>query len=82
MYTTFIAKSYNTDEQTHEAIKMSLGVSVIQHYKKYLDLPSFIGRDKKAYFVNMKEHIWARMQGWKEKLLSQAGKEVMIKAVI
>ena len=61
---------------------MSLGVPVIQHYEKYLGLPSFIGRDRKACFVNMKERIWARMQGWKEKLLSQAGKEVMIKAVI
>ena len=30
----------------------------------------------------MKERIWARMQSWKEKLLSQAGKEVMIKTVI
>ncbi|KAL0011042.1 hypothetical protein SO802_006150 [Lithocarpus litseifolius] len=28
----------------------------------------------------MKEQIWARMQGWKAKLLSQAKKEVMIKA--
>ena len=61
---------------------MSLGVPVIQHYEKYLGLASFIGRDKKACFVNMKEFIWARMQGWKEKLLSQVGKEVMIKAVI
>ena len=47
-----------------------------------MGLPSFIGRDKKACFVNMKEFIWARMQGWKEKLLSQVGKEVMIKVVI
>ena len=61
---------------------MSFGVPVIQHYEKYLGLPSFIGRDKKSCFVNMKERIWARMQGWKEKLLSQARKEVMIKAVI
>ena len=30
----------------------------------------------------MKEQIWARMQGWKEKLPSQAGKEVMKKAII
>ena len=28
------------------------------------------------------ERIWARMMGWKEKLLLQAGKEVMIKAII
>ena len=74
--------SRHNDEQTQKAIKMSLVVPVIQHYEKYLGLPSFIDRDKKACFVNMKERIWARMQGWKEKLLSQAGKEVMIKAVI
>ena len=61
---------------------MSLGVLVIQYYDKYLGMPSFISRDKKACFINMKERIWARMQGWKEKLLSQVGKEVMIKAVI
>lgn len=30
----------------------------------------------------VKERMWARMQSWKEKLLSQARKEVMIKAVI
>ena len=33
-------------------------------------------------FTKIKERIWVRMQGWKEKLLSQAGKEVMIKTVI
>ena len=36
----------------------------------------------KACFNHIKEQIWTKMQGWKEKLLSQAGKEIMIKAVV
>ena len=78
--TLFFSK--NTSEQSQEVIKNSLNVPAIQHYEKYLGLPSFIGRSKKASFTQIKERIWARMQGWKEKLLSQAGKEIMIKAVI
>ena len=41
-----------------------------------------MGKNNKACFKLVKERIWARMKGWKEKLLSQAGKEIMIKAVI
>ena len=72
----------NTDAQTMEEIKLSLHVPAIQHYEKYLGLPSFVGRGKKACFTQIKERIWEKMQGWKEKLLSQAGKEVMIKVVV
>ena len=61
---------------------MSLGLPAIQHYEKYLGLPSFISRGKKASFTQIKERVWVKMQGWKRKLLSQVGKEVMIKAVI
>jgi len=30
----------------------------------------------------IKERIWKKLKGWKEKLLSQAGREILIKAVI
>ena len=38
----------NIDAQTQDAIKEALNVLAIQHYEKYLGLPSFIGREKKA----------------------------------
>ena len=72
----------NTLEEVQQEIKVLLGVPAIKHYKKYLGLPSFVGKQKKACFNQIKERIWVKMQGWKEKFLSQAGMEVMIKAVI
>ncbi|XP_021722000.1 uncharacterized protein LOC110689525 [Chenopodium quinoa] len=58
-----------------------LGVKQVEKHEKYLGLPTIIRRSKKAVFACLKERIWKKMQGWKEKLLSQAGKEVLIKAV-
>ena len=66
--TLFFSK--NTDAHTMEEIKLSLRVPAIQHYKKYFGLPSFVGRGKKDCFTQIKERIWAKMQGWKEKFLS------------
>lgn len=74
--------SRNTDEVTQEAIKVALDVFVIRHYEKYLGLPSFVGRNRSACFAQIKEQIWGRMQGWKEKLFSQASQAVMIKVVV
>ena len=51
------------------------------HYDKYLGLPSLIGKHKKANFDYIKERIWRKLQGWEEKL-SQAGREILIKAVV
>lgn len=33
-------------------------------------------------FQYLVDRVWHKLKGWKEKLFSQAGKEVMIKAVI
>ena len=41
-----------------------------------------VGEKKKHNFVYIKERIWKKLQGWKEKLLSQAGREVLIKSII
>ena len=74
--------SHNTDDSSRAAIQQALGVPAIQQYEKYLGLPSFVGRNKKACFTDIKEHIWKWMQGCIEMLLFQADKEIMIKAVI
>ena len=42
--------SRNTPEEVQQEIKVLLGVSAITHYEKYLGLPSFVGRQKKACF--------------------------------
>jgi ribonuclease HI len=66
---------------TQNAIKESLNVPVIRQYEKYLGLPSLIGRKRAESFTQIKERVWHKLKGWKEKLLSQAGREVLIKAV-
>ena len=78
--TIFFSKS--TLEEIKDHIKEALGVPEIRQYEKYLGLPSLVGKTKKASFNYIKERVWKKMQGWKEKLLSQAGREILIKAVV
>ena len=42
--------SRNTPNSVQQEIKVLLGVPAIKHYEKYLRLPSFVGRQKKACF--------------------------------
>ena len=63
-------------------IQALLGVSAICQYEKYLELLALVGQAKKQSFVYIKERVWKKLQGWKEKILSQAGREVLIKVVI
>ena len=76
----FFSKSI--PNETKSSIKQALGVQEILQYEKYLGLPSLVGKGKKASFNYIKERVWKKLQGWEGKLLSQAGREVLIKAVI
>nr|XP_023899904.1 uncharacterized protein LOC112011799 [Quercus suber] len=65
-----------------DRIKAILGVPAIRQYEKYLGLSALMGKAKKQSFSYIKERVWKKLQGWKEKLLSQAGREVLIKSII
>jgi hypothetical protein len=79
---TSVFFSINTSAVTRSLILVSAGVSSIQRYEKYLGLSALVGRSKVSAFSSIKGRIWDRICGWKEKFLSQAGKEIMLKAVI
>ena len=59
-----------------------LGVLEIREYEKYLGLPIVVGRNKRASLTYIKDRVWGKLQGWKEKMLSQVGKEVLLKVVV
>ncbi|KAL3506894.1 hypothetical protein ACH5RR_032276 [Cinchona calisaya] len=48
---------------------------------KYLGLPMVITRSKHQVFGAAKERVSSKINGWKSKLLSLAGKEVLLKFV-
>ena len=78
--TLFFSKAVS-DEMKREIIDF-LGVAEIKEYEKYLGLPAVVGKNKKASLNYVKERVWAKLQGWKERLLSQAGREILLKAVV
>lgn len=59
-----------------------LQMQVWQDPGKYLGLPGDWGRSRSGVLSWIKEKIYKKLEGWKESLLNQAGKEVLIKAVI
>ena len=71
--------SQNTPTHVQDAIKARFGAQVIKPHESYLGLPSLIGRSKKNTFAKMKHNLESKLAGWKEKLLSNARKEVLIK---
>ena len=73
--------SRNTRGEIQNKIKIIFGAQVIKQHKTYLGLPSLIGRSKTNSFAQLKTKVAHKLSGWKEKLISAASKEVLIKAV-
>uniref|UniRef100_A0A2N9EM59 Reverse transcriptase domain-containing protein n=1 Tax=Fagus sylvatica TaxID=28930 RepID=A0A2N9EM59_FAGSY len=73
---TSIFYSSNTPHDTRVAIGNLLGAPNSNSIERYLGLPPFLGRSKIKAFEDLPAKVWKKLQGWKEKLLSQAGKEI------
>ena len=73
--------SKNTSRDFQERAKETFGAQIIQQHEKYLGLPPLMGRSKKKAFNRIKDQVSRKIAGWKGKLLSNAGREILIKAV-
>ena len=78
--TLFFSK--NVPDCSKLSIKNLLAVPEIREYESYLGLLAVVGKNKHASLNYIKDRVWSKLQGWKEKLLSQAGKEVLLDAVV
>ncbi|KAL0310148.1 UNVERIFIED_CONTAM: hypothetical protein Sangu_2458200 [Sesamum angustifolium] len=77
-----VAFSKNCCEEVKRAIVLELEIRTENKMELYLGLPSRAARSKKELFASIRDKVWKRINGWNEKILSQAGKEVLIKSVI
>jgi len=71
----------NSPQSLREEIKQFFNANSNVPLEKYLDLPPIIGRRKKQAFEDIKSKVQSKLNGWKGKLLSQLGREVLIKSV-
>ncbi|XP_024190126.1 uncharacterized protein LOC112194101 [Rosa chinensis] len=76
-----ISFSKNVELVFQDELASILRVTRVDKHDKYLGLPTEISYSKEDAFVFLNEKIRGRTQGWREKTLSMAGREVMIKAV-
>ncbi|KAK9987845.1 hypothetical protein SO802_028084 [Lithocarpus litseifolius] len=73
--------SHNTRHAVKKEIRGLMGAQIMTGCEKYLGLPMVGGRSKVSTFKELQEKVTKRVTGWKEKHISKAGREVLIKTV-
>jgi ribonuclease HI len=79
---TAIFFSRNTTKEDQSTILQAAAIPASQRYDTYLGLPALVGKSRTKEFKSIVDRIEKRLQDWKLKFLSQAGKEILLKAVI
>ena len=78
---TSIFFSRNTRDSVKAGIQALFGGRIIKDSEPYLGLPMTGGRSKVNTFKGLQEKITKKVMGWKEKFISKAGREILIKTV-
>jgi hypothetical protein len=78
---TSIFFSRNTSPEKQKEIALLSGLQATQSYDKYLGLSTLVGKSRTQAFAGIKDRVWKCINNWKTKFLTQAGKEILIKAV-
>ena len=74
--------SPNTKVEDRAQICTTLNIMTEALNDKYLGLPANVGMDKSDCFQFLIDRIITKISGWKEKLLSAGGKEILLKSVV
>jgi hypothetical protein len=72
--------SPNMPHRERRKVLNDLRIKTEARNEKYLGLPVYVGRSRKGAFAYLKGRMWGKIQGWDEKLLARAAKDVLIKA--
>uniref|UniRef100_A0A803PJ47 Reverse transcriptase domain-containing protein n=1 Tax=Cannabis sativa TaxID=3483 RepID=A0A803PJ47_CANSA len=73
--------SANIDDGMRDRIMRITGMVQVDENSTYLGLPSTMGRNKSAVLGFLKDRVRKRVESWDAKMLSRAGKEILIKTV-
>lgn len=73
--------SPNTPLQMQYLMSELLGITHVDHPGSYLGLPTIWGKSKKEALSYIKDRVMRKIDCWKLKSLSPAGKEILLKSV-
>jgi hypothetical protein len=74
--------SKNTSASIIASIQNILPYATTPATTKHLGLPILLGKSKKAAFNDILDKIHGKIEGWRSKTLSQAGKYILLKVVV
>lgn len=77
-----ICFSKNTRQNDRAGVCSVLGVEEHSSLGKYLGLPSVVGINKREIFGFLKDKVWQKLNSWKRRCLSRAGKEILLRTVL
>ncbi|KAK4407712.1 hypothetical protein Sango_0352200 [Sesamum angolense] len=74
--------SRNVELPMQEHLSGILGIRRAEKHDMFLGLPTLVGKSQLAVFHSLRDRVWQRISRWNEKMISQAGKGVLIKVVL